>query len=71
MAANEPRLPNQEKNMFCPVITVLPSMRFTDAAAMAAQRGGILQHRKGVSVIAPTLLPGYSKCAAAAIKKAA
>lgn len=57
--------------MFCPVITVLPSMRFTDAAAMAAQRGGILQTNGKASVIARNLLPGYSKCVAAAIKKAA
>lgn len=57
--------------MFFPVITVLPSMRFTDAAAMAAQRGGILQTNGKASVIARNLLPGYSKCVAAAIKKAA
>lgn len=42
-------------------ITVLPSMTLLQAAAMAAERKGILQHRKGVSVIASTLLPGYSK----------
>lgn len=47
--------------MIHPVITVLPSMTLLQAAAMAAERNGILQHRKGVSVIAPTLLPGHTK----------
>lgn len=44
-----------------PVITVLPSSRMVDVAAMLQQRGGVLQHRKGVSVIAPSLLPGFTK----------
>ncbi len=52
-------------------ITILPSMRFIDAAALAAQRGGILQTNGRACVIASSLLPGYSKCVAAAIKKAA
>jgi hypothetical protein len=42
-------------------ITILPSMRFIDAAAMAAQRGGILQTNGKASVIARDLLPGYVK----------
>lgn len=44
-----------------PVITILPSTTMIDVAKLLRARGGILQHRKGVSVIAPTLLPGYSK----------
>ena len=51
-------------------ITILPSMRFIDAAAMAAQRGGILQSNGKASVIAKHLLPGYIKIHATA-KKAA
>lgn len=48
--------------MLFPIITILPSTLAVDAAKLAAERNGILQHRRGVSVIAPTLLPGYSKC---------
>lgn len=57
--------------MLFPIITILPSMLVVDAARLAAERKGILQHRRGVSVIAPTLLPGYSKCAGVATKAAA
>lgn len=45
---------NQKEIAMNPVITVLPSTRMVDVA-------GVLQHRKGVSVIAPALLPGYTK----------
>ena len=51
-------------------ITILPSMRFIDAAAMAAQRGGILQTNGKASVIARTLLPGYARISCG-LKKAA
>lgn len=54
-----------------PIITILPSTLAIDAARLAAERKGILQHRRGVSVIAPVLLPGYSKCVGAATKAAA
>lgn len=57
--------------MLFPVITILPSTLAIDAAKLAAERKGILQHRRGVSVIAPTLLPGYSKCVGAGTKGAA
>lgn len=52
---------NQKEIAMSPVITVLPSTRMVDVAALLQQRGGVLQHRKGVSVIAPALLPGYTK----------
>lgn len=51
-------------------ITILPSMRFIDAAAMAAQRNGILQTNGKACVIARDLLPGYAKVSCG-IKKAA
>ena len=42
-------------------ITILPSMRFIDAAAMAAARNGILQTNGRACVIAAHLLPGYAR----------
>lgn len=57
--------------MIYPVITVVPSAKMTDVASLLKERGGILQHRKGVSIIAPTLLPGYSKSTGVGIKQAA
>ena len=57
--------------MIYPVITVVPSAKMTDVASLLKERGGILQHRKGVSIIAPTLLPGYSKSTGVGVKQAA
>ena len=42
------------------VITVLPSTSMLDAAALAAERKGILQTNGKVALIAPTLLRGYA-----------
>jgi hypothetical protein len=53
------------------VITVLPSTSMLDAAALAAERKGILQTNGKVALIAPTLLRGYAKCVGAGKKKAA
>lgn len=52
------------------VITVLPSTSMLDAAALAAERKGILQTNGKVALIARALLPGYVKIHATA-KKAA
>lgn len=52
------------------VITVLPSTSMLDAAALAAERKGILQSNGKACVIARALLPGYAKVSCG-IKKAA
>ena len=64
------RAAGQKEQAMTHTITILPSMRFIDAAAMAAQRGGILQTNGKASVIARTLLPGYARISCG-LKKAA
>lgn len=52
------------------IITVLPSTTVIDAAALASERNGILQTNGKTSVIARTLLPGYTRISCG-LKKAA
>lgn len=52
------------------MITVLPSTSMLAAAALAAERKGILQSNGKDSVIARDLLPGYIKIHATEVKAA-